>query len=60
MDRLSPDHRAVVALRFYRDLPIGEIAMLLNLRVGTVHSRLHYALKHLAAALGRGVDGDDR
>ena len=44
---LSPDHRMVVALRFYRDLQIEEIAIRLGIPAGTVQSRLHYALKHL-------------
>ncbi len=49
--KLSPDHRVVVALRFYRDLTIDEIAMQLGIRPGTVHSRLHYAMKRLHATL---------
>ena len=48
---LSPDHRVVVALRYYRDLPIDEIASRLGIPAGTVQSRLHYALKHLHAAI---------
>jgi RNA polymerase sigma-70 factor (ECF subfamily) len=48
---LSPDHRVVVALRFYRDLPVDEIASRLGVPVGTVQSRLHYALKRLHAAI---------
>ena len=48
---LSPDHRVVVVLRFYRDLAAEEIARVLGIPVGTVHSRLHYALQRLRAAL---------
>jgi RNA polymerase sigma-70 factor (ECF subfamily) len=48
---LSPDHRVVVALRYYRDLPVEEIASRLDIPAGTVHSRLHYALKRLHAAI---------
>jgi RNA polymerase sigma-70 factor (ECF subfamily) len=48
---LSPDHRVVVALRFYRDLPVDEIARRLGIRPGTVHSRLHYSMKRLQAVL---------
>jgi RNA polymerase sigma-70 factor (ECF subfamily) len=48
---LSPDHRIVVALRYYRDLTIDEIANRLGVPVGTVHSRLHYALQRLRAAI---------
>ena len=48
---LSPDHRVVVALRYYRDLPVEEIASRLGIPAGTVQSRLHYALKHLHATI---------
>ena len=44
---LSPDHRVVVALRYYRDLQVDEIATRLGIPAGTVQSRLHYALKQL-------------
>ncbi len=50
MAALSPDHRAVLALRFWADLPLEEIAERTGERVGTVKSRLHYALAHLRAA----------
>jgi len=48
---LSPDHRVVVALRYYLDLPVDAIADQLGIPVGTVHSRLHYALQRLRVAL---------
>jgi RNA polymerase sigma-70 factor (ECF subfamily) len=48
---LSPDHRIVVALRFYRDLTVPDIAARLGVPVGTVRSRLHYALKRLHDAI---------
>jgi RNA polymerase sigma-70 factor (ECF subfamily) len=51
MADLSPDHRVVVALRFYRDLPVDEIASRLGIPAGTVQSRLHYALKRLHSAI---------
>ena len=44
---LSPDHRVVVALRYYRDLQVSEIAIRLGIPPGTVQSRLHYALRQL-------------
>jgi len=56
LSRLSPDHRSVLALRFYLDLPIDEIAIRLGIPSGTVNSRLHYALKELRVALGE-TDG---
>lgn len=48
---LSPDHQLVVALRFYRDLTIDEIARRLGVSPGTVNSRLHYAIKRLQATV---------
>ena len=48
---LSPDHQIVVALRFYRDLAVADIAARLGVPAGTVQSRLHYALKRLRDAI---------
>ena len=48
---LSPDHRMVIVLRYWRDLPVEEIAERLDVPVGTVKSRLHYALEALRDAL---------
>lgn len=48
---LSAEHRAVLALRFYLDLPVAKIAEILHVPEGTVDSRIHYALRNLRAAL---------
>ncbi len=48
---LTPEQRIIVVLRFWRDLPVGEIAERLGIPAGTVKSRLHYALKSLRAAI---------
>ena len=48
---LPPEHRIVVALRYYRDLQVEAIASRLGIPEGTVNSRLHYALKRLHAAI---------
>ncbi len=48
--RLTPEHRAVLVLHFYLDLPVSEIAETLGIPVGTAGSRLHYAVKTLRAA----------
>lgn len=60
LSQLSPDHRLVVTLRFYRDLTVDDIARQLGIRPGTVHSRLHYAMKQLHAALSHQADGSSR
>ena len=57
---LSPDHQVVVALRYYRDLPVDEIARRLGVPPGTVQSRLHYALKHLHDAIDAADKGTVR
>jgi RNA polymerase sigma-70 factor (ECF subfamily) len=49
--RLSLDHRTVVVLHHYLDLPLDRVAELLGVPVGTVHSRLHHAMRGLRAAL---------
>lgn len=49
--RLSPEHRAVLALHFYRDLAAAEIAHVLRIPEGTVNSRLYYATRALRAAI---------
>jgi RNA polymerase sigma-70 factor (ECF subfamily) len=49
--RLSIDHRAVVVLHHYLDLPLDEVAEALGVPVGTVRSRLHHAMRGLRAAL---------
>lgn len=51
LQRLSPDHREVLILRFYDDLNIEEIAQITGAPVGTVKSRLFHALKYLKADL---------
>lgn len=47
LDALDEKHRLPVLLRFVHELPIAEIAQILGVREGTIHSRLHYALKRL-------------
>ena len=50
LDRLTPDHRTVIVLRYDADLSVDEIAERTGERAGTVKSRLHYALSSLRAA----------
>jgi RNA polymerase sigma-70 factor (ECF subfamily) len=49
--RLDPDHAVVVALRFYVDLTVPQIAARLGIAEGTVKSRLHHALRRLRSAV---------
>jgi RNA polymerase sigma-70 factor (ECF subfamily) len=50
LDRLTPEHRAVVVLRHVEGYSTTEIAARTGEREGTVKSRLHYALRELRAA----------
>jgi RNA polymerase sigma-70 factor (ECF subfamily) len=49
--RLPLEHRSVVVLHHYLDLPLEEIAEILGIPAGTVRSRLHHAMRGLRAAL---------
>jgi RNA polymerase sigma-70 factor, ECF subfamily len=50
---LSPEHRAVIVLRYLLDYTPGEIAELLDLPRGTVNSRLRRGLDRLEDILDR-------
>jgi RNA polymerase sigma-70 factor, ECF subfamily len=54
--RLSPEHRAVIVLRFYAGMTLEEIAGVMGTPSGTAASRLHYAL----AALRRDLEATAR
>jgi RNA polymerase sigma-70 factor (ECF subfamily) len=54
--RLTVEQRAVLVLMYYRDLSVAEIATQLDISVGTVKSRLHYAREAMRSA----VDADAR
>jgi RNA polymerase sigma factor (sigma-70 family) len=47
INRLSEEHRLVVACRYFLDLSEAETASALGIRTGTVKSRLSRALEHL-------------
>jgi RNA polymerase sigma-70 factor (ECF subfamily) len=51
LDRLSPNHRAVIELTYVHELSYAEIADVMNCPVGTVKSRMSYALRHLNVIL---------
>jgi RNA polymerase sigma-70 factor (ECF subfamily) len=54
---LSRDHQIVVALRFWADWPLAEIATRLDVPLGTVKSRLHNALGELRKELESQPEG---
>ncbi len=51
--RLQPDLQLVIALRYYRDLPLQQIAEQLSIPLGTVKSRLHKGMECMRAELDR-------
>ncbi len=57
LQRLSPEHRAVLVLREYEGLSYEEIADVLKIDLGTVMSRLFYARKKLARHLQGAFEG---
>lgn len=54
--RQKIEHRAVLVLRYYLDMPVDEVAATLDIPLGTAKSRIHHALKAMRAA----IDADDR
>lgn len=54
VQQLSGVQRAVVVLRFYEDLPFGDIAALLDRPENTVRSDLRRALLHLRKEIADG------
>lgn len=54
--RQKLEHRAVLVLRFYLDMPVEEVASTLDIPVGTAKSRIHHALKAMRAT----IEADDR
>ena len=49
---LSPEHRAAMLLHYSESLCYKEIAEAVGCTVGTVGSRLHYAVRHVRRELG--------
>jgi RNA polymerase sigma-70 factor (ECF subfamily) len=56
IQELSPEFRSVVVLHYLADLPVDEVAAVLDVPVGTVKSRLSRARTTLAARLRTEVD----
>ncbi len=51
-EALSPASRAVLLLHFREEMTLGEIAVVLEIPLGTVKSRLAFGLKTLRAHIG--------
>ena len=47
LERLSPASRAVVTLHYLEEMPLADVAAVLELPLGTVKSRLSYGLVQL-------------
>jgi RNA polymerase sigma-70 factor (ECF subfamily) len=58
--QLSLNHRTVVVLHHYLDLPLDRVADIVGVPVGTVGSRLHYATRILRSALVAGAQPTSR
>lgn len=52
---LGEKHRLPLVLRYVHGMPVKEIAQVLGLNEGTVHSRLHYAVRKLQDHLGANI-----
>lgn len=52
IDKMSRDHREILLLRYYDDLSYAEIAGVLDIKLGTVMSRLSRARTRLLGELG--------
>ena len=53
MEELSESHRKILMLRYYSDLSYAEIADALEIKLGTVMSRLSRAKRRLVEAMDR-------
>ena len=51
--QLSIEHRAVLVLTHYVGMSAPEVAEVLRIPVGTVHSRLHYGIRAMRTALSK-------
>jgi RNA polymerase sigma-70 factor (ECF subfamily) len=51
LGRLHIDQRSVIALHYYLDIPMREVAEILDIPFGTAASRLHRGLEVMRAAM---------
>jgi RNA polymerase sigma-70 factor (ECF subfamily) len=53
LDRIGPEHREVLLLRFVESMTYPQIAAVVGCELGTVRSRIHYAKRALRKLLER-------
>ena len=53
MDKLSPDHKEVLLLAYFKELSVKEMAVTLNISENTVKTRLFYARQRFKKILSR-------
>jgi RNA polymerase sigma-70 factor (ECF subfamily) len=58
LDRLDAKERMVIVLKYYRDMTLSEVALLMDKPLGTVKTWLNKALVKLRTALGQ-REGDE-
>ncbi len=51
LNKLDDRHRTVLILRYFHELSVSEIAEVMSIKEGTIHSRLHNAREKLRVAL---------
>jgi RNA polymerase sigma-70 factor (ECF subfamily) len=60
INQLDEKHRLPIILRYYHEMSTQEIAEILNVNVGTIHSRLNNARTRLGGELQRQQTGSGR
>ncbi len=58
LGRLDIDQRAVLVLHYYLDLPVAQVAEILDIPYGTAASRLHRGLEALRTSMRPGAEVD--
>jgi len=52
LERIDLDQRVVLVLHYYLDLPVKEVAQILDIPYGTAASRLHRGLEAMRSSIG--------
>jgi RNA polymerase sigma-70 factor (ECF subfamily) len=56
LDRLDIEQRTVLVLHYHLDLPVSEVAEILDIPYGTAASRLHRGLEAMRTSMGSGEE----